>query len=102
MTDLLLFLALREGTELTDDLRKRLVSELRTTLSPRHVPDEVIAVPVIPRTLTGKKLEIPVKRILTGTSAEVAAAQGALADPTSLDAFVELARRRHTDNARVT
>ena len=99
---LLLFLALREGTELTDDLRQRLVSELRTTLSPRHVPDEVIAVPVIPRTLTGKKLEIPVKRILTGTSAEVAAAQGALADPTSLDAFVELARRRHTDDARVT
>ncbi|MGH2401361.1 MAG: acetoacetate--CoA ligase, partial [Candidatus Limnocylindria bacterium] len=65
-----------------------------TTLSPRHVPDEISAVPTIPRTLSGKKLEVPVKRILCGTPAEVAASRGSLADPTSLDAFVALASSR--------
>ena len=88
---LLLFLALREGESLTDALRERVALELRRTLSPRHVPDEVIAVPSIPRTLSGKKLEVPVKRILTGTPADIAASRGSLADPTSLDAFAELA-----------
>jgi acetoacetyl-CoA synthetase len=88
---LLLFLALRPGNELTDDLRRRIGGELRASLSPRHVPDEILAVPAIPRTLSGKKLEVPVKRILTGTPAEVAASAGSLADPTSLDAFVGIA-----------
>lgn len=91
---LLLFLALRDGEVLTDALRQRLTAELRQTLSPRHVPDEVIAVPSIPRTLSGKKLEVPVKRILTGTPPDVAASRGSLADPSSLDAFVELGRIR--------
>ena len=90
---LLLFLVLRAGTELTDALRDRVRDELRRTLSPRHVPDEILAVPVVPRTLSGKKLEVPVKRILTGTPADVAASRGSLADPTALDAFVTLARR---------
>ena len=89
---LLLFVTLRDGMELSDELRTRIVGELRTSLSPRHVPDEVLGVPAIPRTLSGKKLEVPVKRILTGTPADVAASRGSLADPTSLDAFVELAR----------
>ena len=91
---LLLFVSLRDGAALTDALLGRLGTELRQTLSPRHVPDEILAVPAIPRTLSGKKLEVPVKRILTGTAAEVAASRGSLADPTSLDSFVELARRR--------
>ena len=91
---LLLFLALRDGEALTDALRARLTTELRTALSPRHVPDEVIAVPSIPRTLSGKKLEVPVKRILTGTPPEVAASRGSLADATSLDAFADLASQR--------
>ena len=91
---LLLFLALREGAELSDDLRSRILGELRSSLSPRHVPDEILSVPAIPRTLSGKKLEVPIKRILTGTPADVAASRGSLADPTSIDAFVELARRR--------
>ena len=91
---LLLFLALRDGEALTDALRERLTTELRTALSPRHVPDEVIAVPSIPRTLSGKKLEVPVKRILTGTPPEVAASRGSLADATSLDAFADLASQR--------
>jgi acetoacetyl-CoA synthetase len=91
---LLLFVALRDGAELTDDLRAAILAELRTTLSPRHVPDEIRAVPSIPRTLSGKKLEVPVKRILTGTPPDVAASRGSLSDPTSLDAFVALAHGR--------
>jgi acetoacetyl-CoA synthetase len=90
---LLLFVALRDGGELTDALRDRIARELRSALSPRHVPDEVLAVPAVPRTLSGKKLEVPVKRILTGTPADEAASRGSLADPASLDPFVELAGR---------
>jgi acetoacetyl-CoA synthetase len=90
---LLLFVALRDGAELDDALCAAIVSELRTSLSPRHVPDEIRAVPSIPRTLSGKKLEVPVKRILTGTPVDVAASRGSLGDPSSLDAFAELAAR---------
>jgi acetoacetyl-CoA synthetase len=89
---LVLFLALRPGEELTDALRERIVTALRTTLSPRHVPDEIRVVPSVPRTLSGKKLEVPVKRILSGTPVDEAASRGSLADPSSLDAFVEMAR----------
>src|SRR5919106_6466900 len=90
---LLLFVVVRDGGALTDELRARIAGELRSALSPRHVPDEVLAVPAIPRTLSGKKLEVPVKRILTGTPADEAASRGSLADPAALDAFVELAER---------
>jgi acetoacetyl-CoA synthetase len=96
---LILFVALRDGATLSDELRARLAGELRTTLSPRHVPDEIVAVASIPRTLSGKKLEVPVKRILTGTPADVAASRGSLADPASLDPFVELARGRGPEDA---
>jgi acetoacetyl-CoA synthetase len=88
---LLLFVALRDGEELTDELRDRIGRELRTALSPRHVPDEIRAVPGVPRTLSGKKLEVPVKRILSGVRPDVAASRGSLADPTALDAFAALA-----------
>jgi acetoacetyl-CoA synthetase len=90
---LLLFVALRDGAALTDELRDGVAREIRNALSPRHVPDEVVAVPAIPRTLSGKKLEVPVKRILTGTPAEKAASRGSLADPSALDAFVAMASR---------
>ena len=91
---LVLFLALREGLSLTDELRAGVVAALRTSLSPRHVPDEILAVSAVPRTLSGKKLEVPVKRILSGTPADEAASRGSLANPDSLDAFVALARTR--------
>jgi acetoacetyl-CoA synthetase len=84
---LLLFVALRDGASLTDELGARIAAELRSTLSPRHVPDEITAVPAVPRTLSGKKLEVPVKRILSGIAPDVAASRGSLADPTSLDVF---------------
>ncbi len=75
-------------------LRARIGRELRASLSPRHVPDEMAAVPAIPRTLSGKKLEVPVKRILSGTPPDVAASRGSLADPASLDAFLRWAAER--------
>jgi acetoacetyl-CoA synthetase len=92
--ELLLFVVLTEGVELDDTLRKRITAELRAALSPRHVPDEIHQVRAVPRTLSAKKLEVPVKRILTGTPVDAAAANGALVNPESLVAFEELARRR--------
>jgi acetoacetyl-CoA synthetase len=88
---LLLFVVLRDDASLTDALRARIATELRGALSPRHVPDEVIAVRAVPRTLSGKKLEVPVKRILGGAAPDAVASRGSLADPTALDAFAELA-----------
>jgi acetoacetyl-CoA synthetase len=92
--ELLLFVVLEPGRELDPALRGRITAELRTALSPRHVPDQVFAVGAVPRTLSGKKLEVPVKRILTGTPAGQAAAEGALVNPESLASFAELARDR--------
>lgn len=88
---LLLFVALDEGVHLDDGLRQLITRGLREALSPRHVPDRVSEVPVIPRNLTGKKLELPVKRILQGARLEEVASRDALAVPTSLDAFAALA-----------
>jgi len=90
---LLLFVALQEGAELDDELRARISSELRSHLSPRHVPDAIHQVPDVPRTLSNKKLEVPVKKILMGASADEAASKGALANPNSLDAFELLSRQ---------
>jgi acetoacetyl-CoA synthetase len=89
--ELLLFVVLAGGGELPDELRERIAGALRDELSPRHVPDAIVAVPAIPRTFTGKKLEAPVKRILRGARAEDVASRDALVDPTAIDAFVEYA-----------
>jgi acetoacetyl-CoA synthetase len=86
--ELLLFVVLADGAELDDALRGRIAGALRRDLSPRHVPDAIEAVPSIPRTLTGKKLEAPVKRVLLGTPPEQVTSRDALLDPTALDAFV--------------
>ena len=77
--------------DLDDELRAKIAGRLRADLSPRHVPDRIEAVPAIPRTLTGKKLEAPVKRILRGEAAEAVASPGALAQPEAIDAFVAFA-----------
>jgi acetoacetyl-CoA synthetase len=92
--ELLVFVVLRPGVELDDGLRARIAGELRTSLSPRHAPDEIVAVPAIPRTLTGKKLEVPVKRILTGAKVSDVASSDALVDPSSVEPFAEYARSR--------
>ena len=92
--ELLLFVQPAPGATVDDSLRTRIITSLRTALSPRHVPDQILAVPAVPRTLSGKKLEIPVKRILLGTPATEAAAKGALADASALEPFEALARDR--------
>jgi acetoacetyl-CoA synthetase len=97
--ELLLFVVPREGVQLGDELAGRIRSVLRSELSPRHVPDAISAVRAIPRTLSGKKLEVPVKRILLGAPAEVAASRDALADPGSLAPFEALGRERQAGGA---
>jgi acetoacetyl-CoA synthetase len=92
--ELLLFVVLRSGRELDDDLRARIATALRTSLSPRHAPDAVVPVPAIPRTLTGKKLELPVKRILTGAAVSDVASRDALVDPDSIQPFADYAQTR--------
>jgi acetoacetyl-CoA synthetase len=94
-----LFVVLAENATLDDDLRERLKSAIRGQLSPRHVPDDIIEVPAVPRTLTGKKLEVPVKRILQGARPEEVSAAGAITAPEMLDWFERFAQQRlsHSD-----
>jgi acetoacetyl-CoA synthetase len=95
---LLLFVVLVPGAsldEVTAELRRR----IRSQLSPRHVPDEVIAIDVVPRTLNGKKCEVPVKRVLAGVPVDRAVSQGALKDPASMEPFLALAATSSTSNA---
>ena len=82
---LLLFVVPAPGETIDDDARRTIAAALRSSLSPRHVPDAVVAVSALPRTLSGKKLEVPVKRILRGASPEQAAAAGALTDAGALE-----------------
>ena len=89
---LLLFVQLASGVSLDDGLRARLAGTIRAELSPRHVPDEVHQVPAIPRTISGKKLEVPIKRLLEGEPLERVVNPGALADASALAAFEALAR----------
>ena len=94
---LLLFVVLGEGVTLDDGLRGRIVGQIREQLSPRHTPDEIVQVEAVPRTLTGKKMEIPVKRILGGAEPSVVASADAMQDPAALAPFVELARNLSSD-----
>jgi acetoacetyl-CoA synthetase len=86
-----LFVVLREGAELDDELKKRIAKQIREYCSPRHVPNDVFKVDEVPRTLSGKVLEVPVKKILSGTPPEQAASRDSLANPAALDWFAELA-----------
>jgi acetoacetyl-CoA synthetase len=89
-----LFVVLREGAPLDDGLRAQIARRIREDCSPRHVPDDVFAVAEVPRTLSGKLLEVPVKRILAGIAPERAASRDSLANPAALDWFTALARER--------
>jgi acetoacetyl-CoA synthetase len=86
-----LFVVLREGAELDDDLSGEIKRRIREQCSPRHVPNEIFQIAEIPRTLSGKVLEVPVKRILMGEPPEKAASRDSLANPAALDYFTELA-----------
>jgi acetoacetyl-CoA synthetase len=87
---LLLFVVLADGASL-DDVTAELRQRIRSQLSPRHVPEDVIAIDVVPRTINGKKCEVPVKRVLAGTPLDDAVSQGALKDPASMAPFIKLA-----------
>ena len=91
-----LFVVPAEGAALDDALTRELARRIREECSPRHVPDDVFAIAAVPRTLSGKVLEVPVKRILTGVPAAEAASRDSLQDPAALDWFVELAARRRS------
>jgi acetoacetyl-CoA synthetase len=86
-----LFVVLRESAELDDELKAEIGKRIRERCSPRHVPDQVYEIAEVPRTLSGKVLEVPVKRILMGTPPEQAASRDSLANPAALDYFVGLA-----------
>ncbi len=88
-----LFVVMREGAELDGELPREIARRVREQCSPRHVPDEVFEIAEVPRTLSGKVLEVPVKKILMGTPVEKAASRDSLANPHSLDYFVEMAER---------
>jgi acetoacetyl-CoA synthetase len=92
--ELLLFVALAGGERLDDEMSAGLAGRLRSELSPRHVPDAIVQIDSIPIGLTGKKLELPVKKILLGASIDAVASRDALSNPASLDAFAEYAKTR--------
>jgi acetoacetyl-CoA synthetase len=90
---MILFVVLSDGVELDEDLEARIKRRLREDCSPRHVPNEILQIAEVPRTLSGKVLEVPVKRILMGLEPDQAASVESLSNPRSLDYFVELAAR---------
>ena len=89
-----LFVVLREGAVLNDELVQRIRSRVRTDLSGRHVPDDIYAIPEVPRTLNGKKLEVPIKRLLLGHPLEKIINQDSMSNPGSLRWFIDFAARR--------
>ena len=88
-----LFVVLNEGVKLDDSLKKAINDKIRKTLSPRHVPDEIYAVPDVPRTLNAKKLEVPVKKILAGIAVEKAVNIDSMSNPQAIDYFVDFAKK---------
>ena len=91
-----LFVVLREGVELDDALKAKIKQQLRTNVSPHHVPDEIIAIEEVPRTLSGKKLEVPVKKLLMGMPIEKAISMDALNNPQAMEYFIEFAQKMRT------
>ncbi len=90
-SEMLLFLKIENGRQLSEDLKAELASALRSKASPRHVPDRMLSVPEIPYTISGKKLEVPVKRILMGADPDTAVNKGAMRDPSAIAAIIAVA-----------
>ena len=88
-----LFVVLKEGIVFDETLKKKIKDAVRTALSPRHVPDEIYAIPEVPKTLNSKKLEVPVKKILSGVPIEKAANIDSMMNPDSLEFFQDFAER---------
>jgi acetoacetyl-CoA synthetase len=89
-----LFVVMRPGLELTPQLEATLRERIKRALSARHVPNEILAVAEIPRTLSGKKMELPVKKLLLGQTIDTVANPDAMSNPASLQWFVDFAARR--------
>jgi acetoacetyl-CoA synthetase len=94
-----LFVVLKEGARLDDDLARRIKRRIREDCSPRHVPNEIFVVPAIPRTLSGKPLEVPIKRLLGGTPPDQVASRDSLTNPDALDWFAEFSAARRARQA---
>jgi acetoacetyl-CoA synthetase len=88
-----LFVVLREGLTLDNDLKQRLRQKLRTAISPRHVPDDIVQIDQVPYTLSGKKIEVPIRKILLGMAVDDAANLGAMRNPEAIDFFTEYAEQ---------
>jgi acetoacetyl-CoA synthetase len=89
-----LFVVMREGAVLDDALAGRISATIRTALTPKHVPNAIFAIPEVPRTLSGKKLEVPIKRLMLGEPMDRVVSRDAVANPASLDWFVKFATTR--------
>ena len=87
-----LFVVMQEGETYSEAIKKEINAQIRKACSPRHVPDEIIAVKDIPYTISGKKMEAPVKKILMGVSPDKAANKGAMRNPEALDFYVDFAK----------
>ena len=88
-----LFVVLKEGIMLDDALKNKVNQKICNSLSPRHVPDDIFVIHSVPRTLNAKKLEVPVKKILTGTPVEKAVNVDSMSNPESITYFVKLANK---------
>ncbi len=88
---MILFIAMAKGKKLDAELDARIRKKIRTDLSPRHAPDRVIQVPSVPKTLNGKKVEVPIKRLLMGADPGSVLNKDSLADPASIDFYLEFA-----------
>ncbi len=93
-----LFVVLAPRATLDDDLKRRIKAAIRADISPRHVPDDILAIEQVPYTLSGKKMEVPVRRILLGQPADKAANPGAMRNPEAIAYFVALARQLNPDS----
>jgi acetoacetyl-CoA synthetase len=91
---MVLFLVLRDGIALDDELRRRVGDAIRRTVSPRFVPDAMLQAPEIPRTLSGKKQEVPIKKLLLGEPIERVLKPEAMSNPNCLDFYMQVARER--------
>ena len=95
-----MFVTMELGAEFTPQVRDAVALALRREASPRHVPDEIHAAPAIPYTLTGKKMEVPIRKIVMGARPETAASRDAMADPAVLDWYVAFAQREEVKARR--
>lgn len=87
-----LFVTMKKGSALTDQVKQKINKALREKYSPRHVPDRIYEIEAVPYTLTGKKMEVPVRKILLGVAPEKAASRDAMSNPQAIDYFIEFAR----------